>query len=74
MATSVKGDRESKQNFVRGTLDQAFTDRVSVLFNDLCNDLEVTKHNKDFHGSIQKRELESCWNTASEYHRHPAGI
>lgn len=36
MPTPVRGDRETLQNFVRQTLDQAFADRISYCFDSLC--------------------------------------
>jgi hypothetical protein len=40
MVTPVKGDRESKQSFIRHALDEAFSDRISAIFNTLCVDFE----------------------------------
>ena len=40
MATPVLGDRESKEAVVYKTIDLAFSDRVSKIFDSLCGNFE----------------------------------
>ena len=42
MPTPVLGDRESKSAVVYKTIDLAFSDRVSKIFNSLCTNIEET--------------------------------
>jgi hypothetical protein len=40
VATQVLGDRESKEAVVYKTIDLAFSDRVSKIFDSLCVNIE----------------------------------
>ena len=63
MTTDIKGDPESRRTFVRSALDQAFTNRILWLFNDLCNDLEGLNSTRIFVDRF--KSATDQWNVAT---------
>ena len=65
MVTEVKGDFESRRTFIRSTLDQAFTDRVSTIFNTLCVDVGFESENATRLFVDKFKTATDAWNAAT---------